>query len=123
MPDCQQISLHNTTTQQQQTMKNKMKTITLQEACNLIENSSALIIDNDIRPLMYPSLWIEDEVDEEFMYLEYEYNFCEYVLKFKRSENQNVKVSGTSMFLIDTEAENENDHTKITLLAPMNLES
>ena len=100
-----------------------MKTITLQEACNLIENSSALIIDNDISPLIYPSLWIEDEVDGEFMYLQYEYNFCEYVLKFKRSENQNVKVSGTSMFLIDTEAENENDHTQITLLAPMNLES
>ena len=101
----------------------KMKTITLQEACNLIENSSALIIDNDISPLIYPSLWNYDDNDEEFMYLQYEHNFCEYNLKFKASDNQNVKISGSSLFLIDTEAENENDHTQITLLAPMNLES
>lgn len=99
-----------------------MKTITLEQACNLIEKSSALIINNDVNPVIYPSLWNNSDEDDEFMYLQYEYEFCEYNLQFKASDNKEVKVSGSSLFLIDKDAKNENDYTQITLLFPMNFE-
>jgi hypothetical protein len=97
-----------------------MKTITLEKAIELLENASAIIIDNDISPLIYPSIWKDDNA--EFLYLQWEYEFCEYSLKFNALDNKEVKVSGTSMFLVDTNAEDESDHTHITLLTPIILE-
>jgi hypothetical protein len=97
-----------------------MKTITLEKAIELLESASAIIIDNDISPLIYPSIWKDDNA--EFLYLQWEYEFCEYSLKFHALDNKEVKVSGTSMFLVDTDAEDENDHTQITLLTQMTLE-
>ena len=46
----------------------------------------------------------------------------EYVLKFAEGDNQEVKVSGTSIFLLDIDAEAEEDATQITILTTKELE-
>jgi hypothetical protein len=99
-----------------------MKTITLKEAYQILEDASAVIIDDSV--LVYPALdMIEGSDENEFLYLSWDdEDGQEYSLKFCEGENQEVKVIGSSMFLYDTDADGEEDHTQITILTTKELE-
>ncbi len=93
-----------------------MKTIPLQDAHKILEDASAIIIDDSV--LVYPALSdLEFSDENEFMYLTWDdEDGQEYVLKFAEGDNQEVKISGSSMFLLDTDAEGDEDHIQITIL-------
>ncbi len=98
-----------------------MKTITLKEAYRILEDASAVITDDVV---LYPSLWeLTDDETNEFLYLEWENDGGRlFTLKFNEGDNQEVKVVGSSMFLYDTDANGEEDHTQIAILTTKNLE-
>lgn len=92
-----------------------MKTISLKEAYEILERfTTAVVIDS---VLVYPRLSeLKDSEDNEFIYLSWEAEGLEYSLKFSEGKNQSVKVSGSSMFLRDDDAETDADQTKLTIL-------
>jgi len=91
--------------------------ITLKEAYQILENASAVIIDENA--LVYPSLWELDGTDEnEFLYLSWEEGGTDYSLKFAEGDNREVEVSGCCLFLYDTDADDETCHTQLTILVP-----
>jgi hypothetical protein len=98
-----------------------MKKITLKEAYNILEDASAVIINDDV--VLYPSLSdLEDDDTNEFLYFCWDDGGLEYSLKFYEGDNQEVEVVGSSMFLYDTDADGEEDHTQITILTTKELE-
>jgi hypothetical protein len=98
-----------------------MKTITLQEAYQILEDASAVIINDSI--VLYPTLsGLEDGEENEFLYFTWDDEGLEYDLHFNEGDNQEVKVSGSSLFLYDTDANGEEDHTQITILTTKELE-
>jgi hypothetical protein len=94
-----------------------MKTIGLKQAYNRLQESAAVIVDNDA--LVYPSLGgIENNPENEFLYLSWEVEGQEYRVKCIEKNNQTVKVSdeGAVMLLED----DEGDKLELTLLQPAN---
>ena len=93
-----------------------MKKIPLQEAYKILEDASAIIVDDGV--LVYPALAeLEFSDENEFLYITWsDEDGQEYDLHFAEGDNQEVKISGSSMFLIDTDAEGEEDATQITIL-------
>jgi hypothetical protein len=99
-----------------------MKIITLKEAYQILEDANAVIIDDNI--LVYPSLSkLKDEGSNDFLYLSWDDRGLGYELIFVEDDNQEVKVSGSSIFLRDLEEENEDSRTKITILTTKELEN
>lgn len=96
-----------------------MKTIPLEDAHTILQNGSVVIIDDSDSPLL-PCMAELDGCDEnQFLYLGWENeDGLSYDVKFAEGENRQVKVSGSSMFLIDTEGE----EMQIYILQPTNLE-
>jgi hypothetical protein len=98
-----------------------MKTITLKEAFRILEDASAVIINDDV--VLYPSLQeLEEDDTNEFLYFRWDDGGLEYTLTFNEGDNQEVKIVGSSMFLYDTDADGEEDHTQITILITKELE-
>ena len=99
-----------------------MKTIPLQDAHKILEDASAIIVDDGV--LIYPALAdLEFSDENEFMYITWsDEDGQEYDLHFAEGDNQEVKISGSSMFLIDTDAEGEEDRIQITILTGKELE-
>jgi hypothetical protein len=99
-----------------------MKSIPLQEAYQILEDASAIIIDDSV--LVYPALSdLEFSDENEFMYLTWtDDEGQEYTCNFEEGDNQQVKVSGSSIFLLDTDAEAEEDAIQITILTTKELE-
>ena len=99
-----------------------MKTIPLEEAYKILEDASAIVVDDSV--LVYPALEdLEFSDENEFMYLTWtDDEGQEYTLKFAEGDNQEVKVAGSSMFLLDTDAEGEEDAIQITILTTKELE-
>ena len=99
-----------------------MKIITLTQAYHILEDASAVVVDDDT--LVYPSLdMISGDEDNEFLYLQWESDGGRlFNLKFNEGDNQEVKIVGSSMFLYDTDANGEEDHTQITILTTKELE-
>ena len=95
-----------------------MKTITLDEAHQILEECSAVVIDDGV--LVYPRLSdLEHSYLNEFLYLGWDDDQgLSYSIKFEEGENLSVKVSGSSMFLVDTKG----DECQITILEPKQLE-
>jgi|APCry1669192062_1035393.scaffolds.fasta_scaffold02542_7 hypothetical protein len=95
-----------------------MKTIPLKEAYQILEDCSAIITDDHV--VTFPCLSDLEESDEnEFLYIGWVGEHGEeYSVKFEEGNNQEIKVSGTSMFLVD----NEGDECQITILTPKHLE-
>jgi len=90
--------------------------ITLQEAHTILENCSAIVIDDNI--LLYPSLEdLTGEPENEFLYLSWNEEGEDFEVKFLEKDNPKVTTSGCSLFLVDTEG-NEN---QITILSPQKL--
>jgi hypothetical protein len=95
--------------------------IPLKQAFDIISNASAVIINDDT--LIYPILdELQDSDENQFLFLSWDYNGCPYNLKFCEGDNQEVEVIGASMFLYDTDANDDSDVTQITILIPQNLE-
>ena len=96
-----------------------MKTIPLEDAYNILQNNSVIILDDSDHPL-FPSMAELDGSDEnQFLYLGWQNDDgLSYDLKFAEGENREIKVFGSSMFLIDTEGE----EIQIYILQPTNLE-
>lgn len=98
-----------------------MKKITLKEAYRILEDASAVIIDDDV--VLYPSLSeLKEDDTNEFLFFRWDDGGLEYTLIFKEGDNQEVKVSGSSIFLIDTKAKDKNDYTEITILKRIGIE-
>lgn len=98
-----------------------MKNIPIEDAYKILEDASAIIINDSV--LVYPNLSDLDFSDEnEFMYLSWDEEGLEYDLHFNEGDNQMVKIVGSSMFLYDTDADGEEDHTQITILTTKELE-
>jgi hypothetical protein len=106
-----------------------MKTITLEEAHQILDECFAVVIDRDV--LVYPRLSdLEHSNKNEFLYIsrgasqliswgdEYRIYSLSHSVRFAEGENQSVKVSGNSMFLVDTNG----DECQLTILEPKQLE-
>jgi hypothetical protein len=64
-----------------------MKIMPLKEAYQLLENASAVIIEDDI--VLYPSLWeLRDDDTNEFLFFRWDDGGLEYDLTFKEGNNQ-----------------------------------
>ena len=94
-----------------------MKTITLEEAHSILDNCSGVIIDDG--SLTYPSVWeLSGEEDKEFLFLHWEEEGLDFDITFKEGQNREVKISGCSMFLTDSDG----DEMQLTILGPQNIE-
>jgi hypothetical protein len=94
-----------------------MKTITLEEAYDILEECSAVIVDSAVS---YPGLAdLSGDDYNEFLYINWQDDeYLNYAIRFTEGENRSIKVSGSSMFLVD----HEGDETQITILEPKQLE-
>lgn len=89
--------------------------IKLEKAVEILENASAVIINDDV--LIYPSVSVLTGDDEnEFLFLSYEIASQEYYLKFTEGDNKEVEIINSSMFLLDSDADDKDDFTQITIL-------
>ncbi len=95
-----------------------MKTITLQEAHSILENCSGVI--NEEHVITYPNLAdLTGDDDNEWLYIFWnDDKGQDYRVKCVEENNKEIKVSGSSMFLID----NEGDDFQLTVLVPQDLE-
>ena len=98
-----------------------MKTITLKEAYCILSLATAVIIDENA--LVYPALWeLTGEGENEFLYLLWEDEGCDYSLKFAEEDNLEAKIEGCCLFLYDTDANDDDDQTMLTILTPKQLD-
>jgi hypothetical protein len=98
-----------------------MKTVTLKEAFRILEDASAVIINDEV--VLFPSLSeLTEDHTNEFLFFRWDWDGNEYSLKFCEGDNQKVNLVGSSMFLFDTDADGEEDHTQITILITKELE-
>ena len=87
-----------------------IKFITLAQAIKLLENCSAVIVDNIVT---YP------EINENDIFLNWDDGTHEFSANFPENKNKlQVKICGSCMYLFD----DDNCEREITLLSPMDLE-
>lgn len=99
-----------------------MKTIKLKEAYDILNECSGVIIEDSV--ILYPQLADLDGDDEnEFLFLFWDDDGAEYNMKFCEGDNREITISGSSMFLYDTDCEKPEGVTQISILEPKNLES
>jgi hypothetical protein len=95
-----------------------MKSITLDEAISILQNSSAVIIDNVVT---YPNLSFDyenDKPEERFLDLSWiDEDYNNFQINFYSQDNETVQIVDGSMFLIDEEG----DECQLTILSPMKL--
>jgi hypothetical protein len=97
-----------------------MKTITLEEAHKILQDCSAVIINDNV--VIYPSINdLTGEDNNEFMFLGWENDGEDFALFFWEGLNKTVTISGSSMFLYEIEDEIDSP-TQITILEPKKLE-
>ena len=100
-------------------MKKSTKKIPLEKAYEILQDCSAVIVDDNV--VTYPCLHgskIENDVNNEFLTLSWDFEDNEYKFVFNEDGNREVEVVGSSLFLIDIEGET----TQLTILEPKNLE-
>jgi hypothetical protein len=100
-----------------------MKSIPLEEAFKILQDADAIIVDDGA--LVYPALSTLDFSDDnEFMFIIYDDDEgLTYELSFYEGDNQEVSISGSSMFLYTRDSDGASgDHTQITILTTKELE-
>jgi hypothetical protein len=99
-----------------------MKVLTLEQAHKFLEKAGAVYVNQDI--LVSPIVdELQGDTDNNFMYLEWGDDIDGYTtLSFNEGDNQQVAVSGTTMFLYHSEAENEYDNVQISIMSLQQLE-
>jgi len=129
MPDVTCISVDGTFVVDCDDAVNKsggtVKTITLKEACQILDSASAVVIDDDV--VTYPVVSeLTGDDENEFLFLSWmDDGGSEYSLSFNEGLNREVKVSGSSIFLL-CESDDPNDdesETQITILTTKELEN
>jgi hypothetical protein len=119
-PTTGELEITDPATTAHSTAKGSVKTIPLQEAYALLENASAVIVDDHV--LVYPGLsGLEGDDANEFLYLRWEDEGLGYRLTFNEEFNREVDIVGSSLFLYDTDASADDSATQITLLVPQEL--
>jgi hypothetical protein len=95
-----------------------MKVITLEQAKRILEDSAAVMVDDNA--LVYPSICdLTEDGDNEWMYLQWaDEKGYEYNVKFVQENNKEITVVGGSMFLQDSEGE----QCQLTILVPAKLD-
>jgi hypothetical protein len=94
-----------------------MKEITLKETYEILEDCSAVIVDDNA--LVYPSLNdLTGDLRNEFLYIGWDSDGEEFGIQFLEGHNQVCSVSGSSLFLKDSEGE----ETQLTILTTKKLE-
>lgn len=93
-----------------------MNSYVLERAIELLENASAIIIDNDV--LIYPRV-NDDGEDDEFLILSWDTDGEEYTYNFLRKDNRVVNVKDNQLILIA----DEGTEFSLTLLEPQILKS
>ena len=79
-----------------------MKIIPLKDAFEFLTEATA-VYDTYSAELMFPDVYdITGEPDNEFMYLSLDESRMVETIHFREKRNEEVKVSGSSMFLYDT---------------------
>jgi hypothetical protein len=97
-------------------MPKNMPKITLKKAVELLNECSGVIINDNT--FVFPSVdEVKNEPDNEFLRLGWEEDGQVFRLTFTEEDNQEVSICGTSMFLIDSDAE-DGEETQIMLLQP-----
>lgn len=92
------------------------KEISLKEAYDILQECSAVVIDDNV--LVYPSLdEITGDLKNEFLSLAWQEDGEEFQVNFLEGQNQKVQVSGCSLFLVDSEGEDN----QLTILEPKKL--
>lgn len=83
-----------------------MKTISLNEAYQLLEKAIGVILDKNGK-IVYPSLsQLTDDDEHEFLYLSWDDRMgYEYDVRFKQGNNSQVNLSEYSMFLTDIDGQ------------------
>jgi hypothetical protein len=98
-----------------------MPKITLKKAVELLKECSGVIV-NQHYLLVIPSVdEVKNEPDNEFLRLGWEEDGQVFRLTFAEEENEEVSICGSSMFLIDSDAE-DGEETQIMLLNPWDIE-
>lgn len=99
-----------------------MKVLTLNEAHSFLKKASAVCVNQDI--LVCPIVdELQGDTENNFMHLEWGDDINGYTtLSFNEGDNKEVAVSGTTMFLYHSEAENEYDNVQISILFLQQLE-
>ena len=94
-----------------------MKIIPIAEAFTILENASAVVIDNIVT---YPTLAdLIGESDNQFLCLSWtDDEGLEFAAKFEEGVNETVEIGKSDLWLIDADGE----RTQITILVPANLE-
>jgi hypothetical protein len=94
-----------------------MKTITLKQAISILENCSAVVIDNVVT---YPNLEDGEDDDDLFLTLSWvDEDFNEFEESFYRGGNKKIQIVDSSMFIFNEEVE----EVQLTILCPQNLEN
>jgi hypothetical protein len=94
-----------------------MKLISIVKAHEILSNAKIVVVDGKIA---YPTLaTLTGQPENEFLYLSYKVNGESYSTKFQEGENVQIKISGSSIFLIDFEG----DQMDIVILQTQNLEN
>lgn len=92
------------------------KQITLKDAYNILQDCSAVIIDDNV--LVYPSLdEPSGDLRHEFLNLAWEQEGEDFEVRFLEGNNQEVQVSGSSLFLVDSDGQD----AQLTILEPKKL--
>lgn len=97
-----------------------MKTITLKEAFEILENCSAVVTEE--HTVIYPGLAdLTGEDENEWLNISWTEDGQDFVMIFNEQDNREVKVQGSSLFLVDNECA-DGEEIQLTILCPQNLE-
>ena len=80
-----------------------MSVITLGKAWDLLNNCVAVVVNDE--HLSFPSLDLLKGDDNEFLFVGWECDKVKFNMKFLEKDNQEVRVNGFEMYLIDYEGE------------------
>jgi len=95
------------------------KTITLKEAWKILKDAKAVNIDNGLAVTLPVVSELTGEDENEFLFLSWVDDIkYEHYLNFNEGMNRKVRVSGSSIFLVDNDEEAE---IQITILTTKNL--
>lgn len=95
-----------------------MQTIPLKEACELLENASAVIVPTESnRLLIYPGVNYQGDGDNAFLQLSWDYEGQDYRVDCFEGHNETVEAEGSSLFFADEDGET----LELILLEPMKI--
>jgi hypothetical protein len=84
----------------------RVRQVPLAEAMAIIESASAIVIDNGLDSVIYPSISeLTGDPENEFMYLSWDDDGTEMSTRFKEENNREVTIAGASIFMEDAEGE------------------